>query len=158
MADTSHLVLDSFDRAILEILQRDNSMPHRAIGAAVNLSAPTVQRRIRRMEAAGVIVANVAMLDPAKVGRPLTIFVEVELESEKSALIDAMKRRLANAPEAQQCYYVTGEADFVIVLTVPTMADYEAFTRKMFFADNNVRRFRTFVTMDRVKAGSTIPV
>ena len=67
--------LDSFDRAILDILQRDNTTPQRAIGEAVNLSAPAVQRRIRRMEEEGVIQANVAVVDPHKVGRPLTIIV-----------------------------------------------------------------------------------
>ncbi|TIO55284.1 MAG: Lrp/AsnC family transcriptional regulator, partial [Mesorhizobium sp.] len=61
-------------------------------------------------------------------------------------------------PEVQQCYYVTGEADFILVVTVATMADYEALTRRLFFENNNVRRFRTFVAMDRVKVGLEVPV
>jgi len=150
--------LDRFDLAILDILQRDNATPQRAIGAAVNLSAPAVQRRIRRMEEQGVIKANVAVVDPARVGRPITIFVEVELESERAELIDRAKRRFADAPEVQQCYYVTGEADFILVITVPTMGDYEALTRRLFFGDENVRRFRTLVAMDRVKVGLAVPV
>ena len=150
--------LDRFDLAILDILQRDNATPQRAIGAAVNLSAPAVQRRIRRMEEQGVIKANVAVVDPARVGRPITIFVEVELESERAELIDPAKRRFADAPEVQQCYYVTGEADFILVITVPTMGDYEALTRRLFFGDENVRRFRTLVAMDRVKVGLAVPV
>ena len=150
--------LDRFDLAILDILQRDNATPQRAIGAAVNLSAPAVQRRIRRMEQQGVIKANVAVVDPARVGRPITIFVEVELESERAELIDPAKRRFADAPEVQQCYYVTGEADFILVITVPTMGDYEALTRRLFFGDENVRRFRTLVAMDRVKVGLAVPI
>ena len=150
--------LDRFDLAILDILQRDNATPQRAIGAAVNLSAPAVQRRIRRMEASGVIRANVAVVDPAAVGRPLTIFVEVELASERTEQIDAVKRRFAAAPEVQQCYYVTGEADFVLLVTVESMAEYEALTRRLFFEDENVKRFRTFVAMDRVKSGLELPV
>ena len=74
--------LDSFDLAILRLLQTDNAMPHRLIGEKVNLSAPSVQRRIRRMEGSGVIAANVALVDPDKVGLPLTIIVELELVSE----------------------------------------------------------------------------
>jgi DNA-binding Lrp family transcriptional regulator len=58
------LTLDSFDLAILNILQRDNAVPQRVIGEAVPLSAPAVQRRIRRMEEAGIIRANVAVIDP----------------------------------------------------------------------------------------------
>lgn len=156
--DAAPRSLDGFDRAILAILQRDNTTPQRVIGEAVNLSAPAVQRRIRRMEASGVITANVAVLDPAKVGRPLTIFVEVEVESERADRIDALKRRFAEAPEVQQCCYVTGEADFILVVTVASMADYEALTRRLFIVDDNVRRFRTFVTMDRVKMGTAVPV
>lgn len=150
--------LDSFDRAILDILQRDNTTPQRAIGEAVNLSAPAVQRRIRRMEEEGVIQANVAVVDPQKVGRPLTIIVWVELESERIELIDATKRSFAAAPQIQQCYYVTGDADFMLVITVATMADYEDFTRRVFFGDDNIKRFRTFVAMDRVKTGSSVPL
>jgi DNA-binding Lrp family transcriptional regulator len=150
--------LDSFDRAILALLQRDNTTPQRAIGAAVNLSAPAVQRRIRRMEARGVIAANVAVVDPARVGRPLTVLVAVEVESERADLLDAAKASFAAAPEVQQCYYVTGDADFILAITVATMAEYEAVTRRLFFANPNVRRFRSFVAMDRVKVGLAVPI
>jgi DNA-binding Lrp family transcriptional regulator len=125
--------LDAFDLAILNILQRDNTIPQRTIGEAVNLSAPAVQRRIKRMEETGVITANVAVVNPAKVGQPITIFVEVEVISETADLIDAAKKEFSAAPEVQQCYYVTGEADFILVIVVPTMTDYEALTRRLFF-------------------------
>ncbi|MDJ1156683.1 Lrp/AsnC family transcriptional regulator [Chelatococcus sp. SYSU_G07232] len=155
---SSSITLDAFDLAILNILQRDNSTPQRVIGEAVNLSAPAVQRRIRRMDDAGVIQANVAVIDPAEVGQPITIFVEVELESERADLIDAAKRAFTAAPEVQQCYYVTGEADFVLVVIVPSMGAYEALTRRLFFDNANVKKFRTFVAMDRVKVGLTVPL
>ena len=155
---SSSTVLDAFDLAILNILQRDNSTPQRIIGEAVNLSAPAVQRRIRRMEETCVIKANVAIVDPARVGQPITIFVEVEVISETAALIDAAKQEFASVPEVQQCYYVTGEADFVLVIVVPTMAAYEALTRRPFLGNNNVKRFRTFVAMDRVKVGLAVPL
>ena len=73
--------LDRFDLAILDILQADNTTPQRAIAQAVNLSAPAVQRRIQRLKDSGVIRANVAVLDPVKVGKPLTIVLEVLLGS-----------------------------------------------------------------------------
>lgn len=150
--------LDAFDIAILRILQRDNTTPQRQIGEAVNLSAPSVQRRIRRMENGGVITSNVAVIDPDKVGLPLTIFVQVELVSETPSEIDVMKHRFRDAPEVQQCFYVTGEADFMLVVVVESMAAYEEFTRRVFFQDSNVRKFRTFVSMDAVKTGSGLNV
>jgi Lrp/AsnC family transcriptional regulator, leucine-responsive regulatory protein len=150
--------LDRFDRAILRILQRDNKTPQRQIAERVNLSAAAVQRRIKRMEETGVIQANVAIIDPAAVGQSITLFVQVEMESERADLYELAKRMFAAAPEVQQCYYVTGDADFILIVTVKTMNDYEALTRRLFFENNNVKHFRTFVAMDRVKVGMSVPV
>ncbi len=144
--------LDSFDLAILRILQTDNAIPHRLIGERVNLSAPSVQRRIRRMEQSGVIAANVALVDPERVGLSLTIIVEVELVSESTEEIDAIKTQLSSTPEVQQCYYVTGEVDIVLVMLVGSMTEYEELSRALFIENEAVRKFRTFVSMDRVKA------
>ena len=152
------ITLDSFDVAILQLLQKNNSTPQRTIGELVNLSAPAVQRRIRRLEKAGVIRANVAVVDPDKVGQPITVFVEVEVESERAELIDAAKAGFAAQPEVQQCYYVTGEADFILVITIATMREYEELTRRLFFENHNVKKFRTFVAMDRVKVGLEVPI
>jgi DNA-binding Lrp family transcriptional regulator len=150
--------LDDFDRKILAILQRDNMTPQRTIGDAVNLSAPAVQRRIKRMREEGVIRADVSIIEPQAVGQSITIFVEVEVISETAEQIEQAKTEFAAAAEIQQCYYVTGEADFILVIIVPSMADYEALTRRLFFGNNNVKRFRTFVAMDRVKVGLGVPV
>lgn len=150
--------IDDYDRAILRELQKDNRTPQQKIGEAVNLSAPSVQRRIRKMEADGVIAANVAVVDPATVGLPLTIFVEVELVSEIPSEIDAVKKAFRDAPEVQQCFYVTGEVDFMLVVVVESMAAYEDFTRRMFFANGNIRKFRTFVSMDAIKTGPAINI
>jgi predicted transcriptional regulator len=108
---SARIALDARDLAILRLLQADNKIPQRRIAEAVALSAPAVQRRIKRMEAAGVIAANVAVVDPAMVDHAITVFV-----------------------------------------------DYDALTRRLFFANNNVKRFRSFVSMDRVKVGLTIPL
>jgi DNA-binding Lrp family transcriptional regulator len=151
-------IIDNFDLAILRELQRDNQTPQRLIAEAVGLSAPAVQRRIRKLEECGAIQANVAVIDPLKVGQPITLLVAVEMESEHGAMLDAAKASFAAAPEVQQCYYVTGEADFMLVVIVPSMTDYEALTKRLFFANNNVKRFRTFVAMDRVKVGLTVPI
>lgn len=150
--------LDQFDWAILAVLQQNNMMPQRLIGEAVHLSAASVQRRIQRLEASGIIQANQAVLDPSKVGQLLTLLVEIMVESEQAALIDVAKASFAAAPEVQQCYYVTGEADFMLVVNTTSMQAYEALTRRLFFDNPNVKRFRTLVVMDRVKVGLTVPL
>jgi Lrp/AsnC family leucine-responsive transcriptional regulator len=149
--------LDEFDRAILEIVQLDNTTPQHMIGKAVNLSPAAVQRRIKRMEKAGVIQHNVSVVDPTAVGAWITLIVNVEVESERADLTDAIKQSFLGNPEVQQCYYVTGDIDFILIITVPDMGHYEALSRRLFFDNPNVKRFRTFVVMNRVKVGLYVP-
>lgn len=150
--------LDTYDRRILEILQRDNRVPRRDIGEAVHLSAAAVQRRITALEQDGTISANVAVVSATRVGRPVTVVVDVAVESEQMALHDQIKRHFRQAPEVQQCYYVTGESDFSLVITAATMAEYEAITRRLFFSQKNIKHFRTRVVMDHVKVGLSVPL
>jgi Lrp/AsnC family transcriptional regulator, leucine-responsive regulatory protein len=106
--DAAFESLDKFERAILDLVQRDNTTTLRLMAEQVNLSTAAVQRRIKRMEEKGVITGNVAIVDPTAVGRPLTIIVEVMAERTSIDALEAMKAHFA-VPEVQQCYYVTGE-------------------------------------------------
>ena len=155
MPDTS---LDAFDIAILDILQQDNTTPQRAIAEAVHLSPAAVQRRIRRLNASGVVRANVALLEPTRVGQMLTILVEVQLVSERPELALPLRQRILEEPSVQQCYYITGEADYLLVLTVASMEAYAELTERLFAHDTNVRRFRTSVALGRLKAGMRLPL
>ena len=150
--------LDRFDLAILDILQADNTTPQRAIAQAVNLSAPAVQRRIQRLKDSGVIRANVAVLDPVKVGKPLTIVLEVHLDNERPDRTAPLCARIAAEDAVQQCYSVTGEADYLLVVNVASMADYEALTRRLFEGDDNIKRFRTSVALASLKTGLRVPL
>ena len=154
---TRNTDLDRFDHAILNRLQQNNTTPLRVISREVNLSTAAVQRRVRRLEELGVIQANAAVIDPVRVGLPITIIVEVYAERTHIDDLGAMKAHLSG-PEIQQCYYVTGDADFVLVVTVPTMADYEALATRLFYENKNVKWFRSMVVMDRVKVGLTLPI
>lgn len=145
--------LDDFDRQILAILQKDNLTPHRTIAARVHLSAAAVQRRIRRLNDNGIIRANVAVVDPPHCLGMITLIVTVTLETEKIEWIEEAKRNFLNAPQVQQCYYVTGDTDFVMIIVAASMADFDALARKLFYGNNNVKRFNTFLVTDPVKAG-----
>ncbi len=133
-------------------------MPQRQIGEAVNLSTASVQRRIKRMENDGVISKQAAQIDPKAVGLPLTIVVEVELREETAGRIDEIKRSFQEAPEIQQCYYVTGEVDFILIVIVGDMSEYEDLTQRMFFPNEIIRKFRTFVAMDRTKCSLSLNI
>lgn len=150
--------LDSFDRAILAELQRNNLTPQRLIAERVNLSAPAVQRRIKRLHEEGVIAANVAVLEPARVGQALTAVITVQLVNDRPDLSRGFRARIAQEAAVQQCYYVTGETDYVLVVTATDMEDYQAITQRLFEGDDNIRRFSTSIALERVKAGQQVPL
>jgi Lrp/AsnC family transcriptional regulator, leucine-responsive regulatory protein len=145
--------LDAFDRKILAHYQHDVKRPAALIGEEVGLSAAAVQRRIKRMREAGVIRAEIADIDPAKVGLPVTVIVHVDIEKETLHYIDAFKAQMRARPEVQQCWYTTGITDFILVVRVESMAAYEQFTRDALVGLDNVARFTSYVVLGEVKAG-----
>ncbi len=150
--------MDRFDAAILDALQHNARLTAEALSLQVGLSPDACRKRLARLRASGVIEAEISVLDPAQVGRGLILIVEVALQNERKADLDRFKARMQAAPEVMQCYYVTGNADFILILSARDMADYEDFTRRQFFAEDNILRFRTSAVMDRVKTGFTVPV
>lgn len=157
-ANSPRRPLDSFDKAILRIVQSDNKMPQRAIAEAVNLSAAAVQRRIAAMEDAGIIRRNVALVDPAALGLTITSLVEVRLTDEHAATVAAAKALFLDTPEIQQCYYVTGGISFVLVIVTADMPAYEALTRRLFVDNDRVESFRSLIALDRVKSDTSVIV
>jgi len=150
--------LDSFDRAILRIIQQDNTTPQRVIAGRVNLSTAAVQRRIAAMERSGAISANVAVVDPNALALSITAVVEVHLRDERTGTVDAAKTLFRECPEVQQCYYVTGGVSFVLVITCQNMSAFEALSRKLFQGSDLVDRSRSLIALDRVKTGLTLVV
>lgn len=148
--------LDSFDRAILRIVQRDARTPQRAIAEAVNLSAAAVQRRIAAMEASGVIRRNVALVDPKSIPLTITSIVEVYLQDERAETVQNAKARFLAEPEVQQCYYVTGGTSFILIVVTTDMAAYEALTKRLFEENDSVNRFRSLIALDRVKTDASL--
>ncbi|MFE0015119.1 Lrp/AsnC family transcriptional regulator [Mesorhizobium sp. NPDC059054] len=149
--DTTRTPLDDLDRRILAALQEDNRLSFAELAERVASSAASCMRRVRRLREEGVILADIALVDPQAVGRSLTAVVNVELENERIDLIDAFKREMRSAPEVTQCYMVTGDADFVIVVVVEDVTAFETFTKQRLYANPNIRKFRSMIMLDRVK-------
>lgn len=150
--------LDEFDHQILRHLQRDALATGEEIGAEIGLSAAAVQRRIKRLRQIGAIRATVAVLDPTLVGQTMSFVISVELERERADMLDAFRRAVRDDPNVQQCYYVTGNTDFVLMVTARDMADFELVTRRLLFDNANVRRFTTNVVLSRDKVGTSLPL
>lgn len=154
----SRAELDAFDRKILAALQRDNQQTADRVAAEVGLSSSAVLRRIRRLRADGLIVSDTAVLNARALGFGVICIVEVSLQRETAEIIEAFRRRVAARPQVQQCYYVTGEADFILIVTVRDMGDFEALAQELFLNDPLVRQFRTSVVLSTLKASLATPL
>lgn len=143
--------MDGKDLEILRLVQANARLTADAIGDEIGLSPPAVQKRLKKLRETGVIEKEIAIVSPAKVGREMTVIVQVMLERENRLHLDNFKRRMRSAPGVQQCYYTTGEADFILVVIVEDIKAYEAFTQEYFFDESNVSKFTSSIVMDRVK-------
>ncbi len=150
--------LDALDLKLLDLVQENNRISADELSSRVGLSPSACLRRLRRLREERVIEADISVISPEAVGRTLTMVVEVTLERERPDILDDFKRSMRQTPEVMQCYYVTGETDFVLIVTARDMRQYEAFTKTFFFENPHVRRFHTSVVMDRVKTGLKVPL
>lgn len=151
------MTLDKYDYSLLQQLQQNCQTPLRELAEMVHLSTASVQRRIQKLKDKSYIQANVALLDPNKLNQVITILVEVQADKTHSADLQLLKQSFSG-PEVQQCYYVTGEADFMLVLLVPNMQRFQQICDKLFHSNPNVKWFRTIVALDRVKATLSVPI
>jgi len=151
-------VLDELDRRILTAVQEDARRSAEVIGAEIGLSASAVQRRIARLREESVITAEVAIVDPKCVGRSLTLIVDLEVERERPELMGELKRWIAGEPAIQEAWYVTGDGDFVLIVSARDVEDYDALMQKLVTGNPNVRRFRTRVALGTLKRGCKVPV
>lgn len=150
--------LDGYDRVLLDAIQRDARTAQSVLGERAHLSTAAVNRRLRLLGEAGVIEGYSARLNPKALGYGLTVITEVMVENERSDLLEALQKSFNACPQVQQCYYVAGECDFVLVFLVRDMEQYVALTRALLHDSGNVKAFKTLVAMDRVKTGMAVPV
>ncbi len=149
--------LDAIDRKLLSLMQRDARQSADRLGEAAGLSASAVQRRLARLRETGVILGETAIVDPKAVGRPLTMIVDVELERERPEVLAAFKAWLAAEEAVQQAWYVTGDGDYVLIVTAADVEGYDALMQRLVAENPNVRRFRTRVALGTLKRGLTVP-
>ncbi|MFT5296601.1 MAG: Lrp/AsnC family leucine-responsive transcriptional regulator [Colwellia sp.] len=150
--------LDNQDLKILEILQVDVKATIEFLSEEVGLSSASIQRRLKRLRDNKVISSEVAVISPKAVGQTMTFVVSVQLRRDNVYCFESFKTKVKKSPRIQQCYYVTGEADFILIVTAKDMEDFEQFTQQMFFADSNVLHFKTSVVMDRTKVSLALPL
>ena len=150
--------MDGFDRKILKLLQENCRITTEELGVQIGLSATACQRRIKKLKDSGNIRKEVAVLDGITAGGYVTVIVEVVMKQGSVKNIDKIKIQMLNNPRVQQCYYVTGNNDFILIVTAENMREYEKLTRELFFSNTNIQKFHSTVVMENVKVGLEIPL
>ena len=139
--------LDELDIRILEILQHDASISNQALAERVFTSPATTLRRVRTLEASGVIERTVAILSPEKLGASITAIAEITLDVQNAESFDTFDALINAEPAVTQAYRTAPSVDFTLLLIVRDMAAYNALVQRLFTAANNVRNVRSrFVT------------
>lgn len=150
--------MDAKDRRLLDLLQKNAKTSIQQLADHAATSTASVQRRLKALRDAGVIQREVAVLDPKKLDLGVTAIVAVELERDRLDQIDAFKRKAKEDEQVTHFYCIAGDADFMMIVMAKDIADYEAFTHRFFFADKNVRKFRTSIVVSTEKATLEIPI
>lgn len=128
------ITLDATDRAILRLLSADAARPLVEVAAAVGLTQTPCWKRIRRMEAAGVITGRVALIDQNRVGLPVSVFVGIETSDHSQAWLERFAALLEEMPEVVESWRMSGEVDYLLHVVVPDIPAYDRFYRKLIAA------------------------
>ncbi len=148
--------MDRIDKKILNLLQKDNRISNQKLAETVGLSAPACLKRVKKLRESGVIMADVSIVSPQVVGHLINVIVEVEMDRDTLDVYDSFNRQMSACPEVTQCYQVTGEVDFVLVVLVPDMPTYEAFARRELASNAYLRKFRSLISLRREKFRTAI--
>jgi Lrp/AsnC family leucine-responsive transcriptional regulator len=150
--------LDSVDRRMLEILQREGRISNAALAERLHLSPSPCLRRLRALEGEGVISGYRAMLDRAKLGLGLTVFVELKVDGHSDRSAAAISERLTAAPEVVSAHIVSGSADFLLEVAVADLAAYERLMFETLLKLPNVSDVRSNFALRTVKPAGPLPL
>lgn len=158
MVHHAAMEIDKIDARLLDLVQQNNRLSSEELGAKVGLSASGVQRRLKRLRREGVIESDVSIISPKAIGRNVSMLVVIFFERDRADIIDRFKRAVRKMTEVMSGFYVTGQADFILLVTANNMEEYEQFTRRLISENPDIKRLETVVVLDRIKAGFTLPM
>ncbi len=148
---TADKALDRVDREILRLLSEDATLSLADIAGRVGLTATPCWKRIRRMEQDGIILKRVAVIDPAKIGLPVAVFVEVETADHSGDWLARFADVIAGMDEVVDAWRMSGDVDYLLHVVVPDIAAYDGFYRRLIEAVP-LRNVSSRFAMERMKA------
>ncbi len=150
--------LDKIDRQILALVQADASLPIQQIADQVGLSVNPCWRRIRQMEAQGVIQGRVALVNPEKVGLGLTVYVRVKTSQHSGAWAKQLNEVIAAMPEILECHRIGGDVDYLLKVVVEDMAGYDRTYKELIDRLPSLADVSALFSMERLKSATALPI
>ena len=150
--------MDATDTQILTELQRNGRASAAEIGERVNLSLSAVHRRIKMLEESGTIRRYAAVLDPRALGYSHDFFVEVALQSQSAATMEAFEKAVRASPDIVECHLMTGAFDYLLRIATRGPEDYERVHRHALSALPGVQRMQSSLVLKTVRPWEGYPV
>ena len=151
------VTIDDLDRKILGELQRDAGQGLEALGDRIGLSRNATWRRVRALEAAGVIRGRVALLDAKSLGLGLTVFIQIRTNRHDPEWLDAFARAMREMPEILGCYRMTGDLDYLVRARVADMDAYDRLYQRLIRKVEMTDVATSFV-MEELKDTTALPL
>jgi Lrp/AsnC family transcriptional regulator len=149
--------MDEIDRLLLEILQQDATLSLAQMAERVGLSPTPCWKRIQKLEARGVIMRRVAIIDPVRVGVGLSVLVNVEAGEHSPEWLQRFSAGVGAMPEVMEVYRTAGEVDYVLRVSVADMAEYDTFYKRL-IAIAPMKNVTSRFAMERIKHSTAYPL
>lgn len=150
--------LDTIDLRILSVLQREGRISNADLADRISLSPSACHRRVQRLERDGFIRDFVALLDPRKVGRPTTVFVEITLSGQADELLDAFEREVSRIPDVLECHLMAGSADYLLKVVARDTDDFARIHRRHLARLPGVAQMHSSFALRTVFKTTALPV
>jgi Lrp/AsnC family transcriptional regulator len=149
--------MDAIDRKILAVVQEDASLSVAEIGNRVGLSSTPCWKRIQRLESEGVIMRRVALIDPAKIGLGITVFVSIETGDHSQEWLQRFAQTVGAMPEVMEFYRMAGDVDYMLRVVVADIAGYDAFYKKL-IGTVPLKNVTSRFAMEKIKSTTALPI
>jgi DNA-binding Lrp family transcriptional regulator len=153
-----HHGLDQIDRRILAELQQNARLSNTELAERAGVSASPCWRRVRRLEAAGVIERYVTLLNPGRLGLSVSVFVQVSLATQIERALEVFESAVMARPEVMECYLMTGDADYLLRVVVADLGAYERFLMDHLTRIPGVANIRSSFALRSVKYRTDLPL
>jgi Lrp/AsnC family transcriptional regulator len=149
--------MDVVDRKILAVVQQDASLSVAEIGQRVGLSSTPCWKRLQRLEADGVILRRVALVDPDKIGLGTTVYVSIETGDHSEEWLKRFADVVGAMPEVMEFYRMAGDVDYMLRVVVPDIAGYDAFYKQL-IGTVPLKNVTSRFAMERIKSTTALPI